>query len=123
MRSRITFIPWVMVFLLCFLFLAPRVQARSPCQTKAMNQRADTVIKQKNRFVIKVLQQYGMSCETDINGMITRMNAHGNWVPVRKLDIVSVPKEGDEADEVAGHELLIYTDGETVRLFSDSKVR
>jgi len=88
-----------------------------------MNQRADTVINQKNRFVIKVFQQYGMSCETDINGMIIRINAHGDWVPVRKLDIVPVPKECGEADEVIGHEVLIYTDGETVRLFSEIKVR
>ncbi|HUT69455.1 MAG TPA: hypothetical protein VMW89_02160 [Desulfatiglandales bacterium] len=123
MRSRIALIRWVRVFLLCSLFVAPMVHARSPGQIKAMNQRADTVINQKNRFVIKVLQQYGMSCETDINGMITRINAHGDWVPVRKLDIVPVPKEGGEADKVVGHEVLIYTDGETVRLFSEIKVR
>ena len=123
MRSRIAFVQWVGVFLLCSLLLAPRVQARSPGQIKAMNQRADTVIRQKNRFVTKVLQKHGISCETDINGMITRINTHGDWVPVRKLDIVPVPKEGGEADEVVGHEVLIYTYGETVRLFSDIKVR
>ena len=123
MKSRISFIQWVTVFLLCSLLLAPRVQARSAGQIKAMKQRADSVIKQKNRFVTKVLQKHGISCETDINGMITRINAHGDWVPVRKLDIVPVPKAGGEADEVVSHEVLIYTDGETVRLFSDIKVR
>ena len=123
MRRRVTFIPWVTVFLLCSLFFGPRVQARLPGQIKAMNQRADTVIKQRNRFVTKVLREHGISCETDMNGMITRINAHGDWLPVRKLEIVPVPKKGGEADEVVGHEVFMYTDGETVRLFSDIRVR
>jgi hypothetical protein len=123
MRSRIAFVQWVTIFSLCSLLLAPRAEGRSPGQIKAMNQRADTVIRQKNQFMTKVLRKHGISCETDIKGMITRINAHGDWVAVRKLDIVPVPKEGGDADEVVGHEVLFYTDGETVRLYSDIKVR
>ena len=34
-----------------------------------------------------------------------------------------MPKKGGEADEVVGHEVFMYMDGETVRLFSDIRVR
>jgi hypothetical protein len=123
MRGRVTLFPWITVFLPCSLFLDAGLQARPPGQIKAMNERADTVIKQNNWFVTKVLCEHGISRETDSDGMITRINAHGDWLPVRRVDIVPAPKEGGEGDEVAGHEVLIYTDGETVRLFCDSRVR
>lgn len=123
MKWTVGLILWFAVFFPCSLFLGPGVQAQSSGQIKAMNQRAETVIKQKNRFVTKVLREHGISCETDLEGMITGIYAHGDWLAVRKLDIVPVPKEDDEAGEVVGHEVFIYTDGETIRLFSESKVR
>jgi hypothetical protein len=123
MRERVTFFPWITVFLPCALFLVAGLQARPPGQIKTMYERADTAIKQKNRFVTKLLREHGISRETDSDGMIPRINAPGDWLPVRRMDIVPVPKEGGEGDEVAGHEVLIYTDGETVRLFCDSRVR
>jgi hypothetical protein len=123
MRWGVTLVLWVAGLLVCSLYLGPGVQAQSPGQTKAMNQRADTVIKQKKRFLTKVLREHGISCETDLDGMITHINAHGDWLAVRKLDVVPVPKENDKAGEVVGHEVFIYTDGEAMRLFSDSRVR
>ena len=123
MRWSVTLISWFAVLLVCSVYLGRGVQAQSPGQIKAMNQRADTVIKQKNRFVAKVLREHGISCESGLDGMNTGINAHGDWLPVRRVDIVPVPKEGGEGDEVVGHEVLIYTDGKTVRLFSGSRVR
>ena len=111
------------LFLFSVFSLISSLHARSPGQIKAMEERAETVTKRKSRFVAKVLDQHNILYRVNKSGIVTHVNATGEWVAVRRLDILPMVRYGGDVDEVVGHEIFIYTDGETVRLLSYLKVR
>lgn len=123
MRFKGAWLLCLTVLVFSVFSLTSILHARSPGQIKAMKERAETVTKRKNRFVAKVLKQHDILYRVNRSGIVTHINATGEWLSVRRLDIVPMVRYGAEVDEVVGHEIFIYTDGETVRLLSYLKVR
>ncbi|MBW2006099.1 MAG: hypothetical protein JRI72_16155 [Deltaproteobacteria bacterium] len=101
----------------------PAPHANAQGQARAMKERADTVSKRKNRFVAKVLNQYGINYTIDRYGIVTRINVTGEWRNVTRIDVVPMVRMSSAVDKVIGHEIFIYTDKETVHLLSHLKVR
>jgi len=109
---------------LLFIFCSiPTPRAKAQGQIRAMRERADTVCKRKNRFVARVLNQYGISYYVDRYGIIIMINFTGDWLKVTRVDVVPMVKKSPKVDEVVGHEIFIYTDREIVHLLSYLKVR
>jgi len=119
------FVPYVsfIIFSLAVFCFVSVSQAKSYGQFRAMKERADTVGKRKNRFVAKVLNQYGINYTVDRYGIVTSINVTGKWRNVTRIDVVPMVRKGPKIDEVIGHEVFIYTDKETVHLLSYLKVR
>ena len=116
--------PFIFIIFIFFIFcLIPVPQAKAQGQIRAMNERADTVSKRKNRFVARVLNQHGINYCVDKYGIVTMINFTGDWLKVVRIDVVPMVKKRAKVDEVVGHEVFIYTDKETVRLLSYLKVR
>ena len=111
------------IFSLFIFCSVPMSQAKSQAQIRAMKERADTVSKRKNRFVAKVLNQYGINYTIDRYGIVTRINVTGEWRNVTRIDVVPMVRMSSAVDKVIGHEIFIYTDKETVHLLSHLKVR
>jgi len=118
-------VPYIslIIFSLCIFYSAHLSQAKSPGQIRAMKERADTVSKRKNRFVSKVLKQYGINYTVDRYGIVTSINVTGEWRNVTRIDVVPIVRKGPKMDEVIGHEVFIYTYKETVHLLSYLKAR
>ena len=114
---------FVLIFLLCSLWLIPLPLATAQGQLRAMEERADTVNKRKNRFVARVLDQHRINYLVDRHGIITQIRVTGDWLKVMRLDVVPMVKLGGQVDEVVGHEIFVYTEGETVRLLSFLKAK
>jgi hypothetical protein len=121
MKSRAAF--FVLIFLWCSLWLFPLPLATAQGQLRAMEERADTVSKRKNRFVTRILDQHKINYLVDRHGIITRISVTGNWLEVMRLDVIPMVKVGGRVDEVVGHEIFIYAEGEVVRLISHLKAR
>ena len=111
------------IFSLFIFCSVPVSHARSQAQIRAMKERAHAVSKRKNRFVTKVLNEFGINYTIDRYGIVTRINVTGKWRHVTRIDLVPMVRKGPTADEVIGHEIFIYTDKETVHLLSHRKVR
>ncbi len=120
--KSVSFIYFI-IFLLVIFCSIPAPNAKSHGQIRALKERADTVCKRKNRFVAKVLNQYGIKYQINRYGIITMINFTGDWLKVMRIDVVPMVKRSPKADEVVGHEVFIYTDRQTVRLLSYLKVR
>jgi len=122
---KVKLVPYIsfIVFSLFIFCSVPVSQAKSPGQIRAMKERANTVSKRKNRFVAKVLNQYGINYTIDRYGIITRINVTGEWRNVTRIDVVPMVRKGPAVDKVIGHEIFIYTDKETVHFLSHLKVR
>jgi len=122
---KVKLVPYIsfIIFSLFIFCSVPVSQAKSPGQIRAMKERANTVSKRKNRFVAKVLNQYGINYTIDRYGIITRINVTGEWRNVTRIDVVPMVRKGPAVDKVIGHEIFIYTDKETVHFLSHLKVR
>ena len=109
--------------ILFFFLPASPALSKSPGQSRALSERADTVSQRKNRFVSNVLSQYDIGYTLDRHGVVNRINVTGDWRPVKRIDVVPMLRKGRKIDEVIGHEVFIYTDRETVHLLSYLKAR
>jgi len=117
MRFRISAI---IAFLLCAsLFIAiPQAAAKTPGQLRAMEQRAVTVTRMKNDFVIRVLDYHHIPYELTSDGVVGRLNLRGQWVDVNRIEIVPVTSGNSDDFRVTGHELFFYTKGQILHLVS-----
>ncbi len=123
MRSK-SILPVILVFFLCIMFWArPSVPARSSGQVRALHKRAAVVSKRKNRFVARVLNQEGIKYCTDRHGIVTRVNPAGKWISVREVDVVPMVSKGADTERLVGHEIFIFTEGETIHLISNMEVK
>lgn len=91
---------------------------------RALQQRAASVIRQKNDFVARVLTSYTIPHERNAQGIVVRINMDGRWIDVTAIDIVPVLREGAEKNpQVVAHELLFSTADGTLALVSELTVR
>jgi len=102
------------------LSVLPAGYAQDDGKLRAMQQRAAVITKQKNDFVVRVLNSYKIAYELNAEGTVVRINMNGQWLDVKGLDIVPVTKETAEKRQVlVGHELYFYTQNEILDLLSD----
>jgi len=100
--------------------ILPAVHAQDDGKLRAMQKRAAVITKQKNDFVVRVLNSYKIPHELNAEGTVVRISMNGQWIDVKGLDIVPVIKETTEKRQVlAGHELYFYTQNEILDLMSD----
>ena len=114
---------YVLALMLLFVCLQS-VHAQEYGKIRALRQRADHVIKQKNDFVVRVLTSHTIPHECNAQGTVTRINVDGQWLAVTAIEIVPVLKEGaDKHPQVAAHKLLFYTADGILDLVSDLTIR
>ena len=114
---------YLLVLMLLFVCLQS-VHAQEYGKIRALRQRADHVIKQKNDFVVRVLTSCAIPHECNAQGTVTRINVDGQWLAVTAIEIVPVLKEGaDKHQQVAAHKLLFYTADGILDLVSDLTIR
>ena len=108
-----------LAIIFAFSFL-PAVHAQDEGKLRAMQQRAAVITKQKNDFVVRVLNSYNIPYERNAEGTVVRISMNGQWLDVKALDIVPVIKETEDKRQVLmGHELYFYTQNEILNLLSD----
>lgn len=102
----------------------PAVHAQEYGKVRALQQRAEYVIKLKNDFVARVLTTYNVPYGLNAQGVVVRINMDGQWLAVNTIEIVPVLKEAsDRRQQVAGHELLFYTANGILDLVSELTIR
>ncbi|MBI4633660.1 MAG: hypothetical protein HY742_07205 [Deltaproteobacteria bacterium] len=110
----------VFLFFVCLSL----VHAQEYGKIRAMQQRADHVIKLKNDFVSQVLTSYTIPHERNAQGTVVRIYNDGQWLAVTAIEIVPVLNEApDKHQQVAAHELLFYTAQGMLDLVSELTVR
>jgi hypothetical protein len=111
------------VFVLFIICTIP-AHAQEYGKIRAMQQRADQVVRMKNDFVVRVLTSYAIPHERNAQGIVTRINMEGRWLNVEAIDIVPVTGEAaDKRQLLAYHELLFRTNEGVLDLLSDLAIR
>ena len=117
----------ICIYLLALIILfvsLPTVYAQEYGRMRAMQQRAATVIKQKNDFVSKVLTSYSIPHERNNEGVVVRIYKDNQWLDVTAIEIVPLLKEAaDKRQQVTGQELLFYTSQGILDLVSEMTIR
>jgi hypothetical protein len=112
---------YLLALIMCFVSL-PVVHAQEYGKIRALKQRADFVIKQKNDFIARVLTAYAIPYERNAQGAVVRINRDGQWLDVTSIEIIPVPAEGPDK-RVSAHELLFTTANGILDLVSDLPIR
>lgn len=116
--------PWYLPVLLLYFAFLPNVQAEEYGRVRAMQQRADDVIKKKNDFIVRVLTTYAIPHERNEEGAVVRLFRDGQRVEITKIEIIPLLKEGAEKNQqVTAHELLFYTPQGILSLVSELVIK
>ena len=114
---------YLLAMILVFAAL-PAVHAQEYGRIRAMQQRAASVIKQKNDFVARVLTSYGIPHELNAGGVVVRLYTEKQWLNVTAIEIVPVLKEAaDKRQQVVAQKLLFYTSKGILDLVSEMIIR
>ena len=98
----------------------PAAHAQEYGKIRALNQRADHIIQQRNDFVVQVLTSYTIPHERNEQGAVVRIKMDGQWLAVTTVEIVPVLREStDQPKQVIAHELLFYTTKGILDLLSE----
>ena len=113
-----------LLVLVLFVVCLPAVHAQEYGKIRALQQRADFIIKLKNDFIARVLTSYTVPHERNAQGAVVRINMNGQWRDVTAIEIVPVLKEGaDKIQQVVAHELFFYTSDGILDVVSELKIR
>ena len=113
----------ILVSLGLFVLVWSQTLAQSYGQIRALKRRADTVTRQKNDFVARVLHSYGIPCQVTEQGIVARLHIENRWYDVKQIEIVPVTRELEGGYQVTAHEIFFYTEGEILHLVSAIKIR
>jgi hypothetical protein len=120
MKKWCLFATVAMVFVLVFSV----AQAQEYGKIRALQERAASVTKQKNDFVVRVLKTYNIPHEVNGQGVVVRINMDNQWMDIRSIEIIPVLKESSESvRQVAAHELFFFTDNGILHVISELKIR
>ena len=111
------------IFLATFAAAPPWASAETYGQIRALKRRADTVMRQKNDFVSRVLHFYGIPCQCTKQGVVTRLQIGSNWLDVNRIEIVPLVRQGEYGLQLMGHEIFFYTEYEILHLVSALTIR
>ena len=106
----------ILVSLAMFVLVLSQVWAQNYGQVRALKGRAATVTRQKNDFVARVLNSYGIPCQVTQEGIVARLHMENRWYDVNQIEIVPVTKQVEGGYKVTGHERFVDTEGEILHL-------
>ena len=114
-----------MVVMALFLSLPPMAGAQEEFgRVRALEQRADTVVRQKNSFVARVLTAYKIPHTVNEQGVVVRIHVDEQWHDVTAIEIVPLLKaENGTIHQVAAHELYFFTEAGILDLVSELTIR
>jgi hypothetical protein len=121
--KRRTMLFGILVFFALLVLLLPQASAQNYGQIRALKRRADTVARQKNSFVARVLSSYKIPYQTTEQGIVGRLHIEDRWHDVDQIEIVPVTRQVDQGYQVIAHEIFFYSEGEILHLVSEVKIR
>jgi len=113
----------ILVSLGLFVLVLSQASAQNYGQIRALKRRADTVTRQKNDFVVRVLHSYDIPHQVTAQGIVARLHIENRWYDVNQIEIVPVTREVDGGYQVIAHEIFFYTEGEILHLVSAVNIR
>jgi hypothetical protein len=120
--KRRTMLFGILVFFALLVLLLPQASAQNYGQIRALKRRADTVTRQKNSFVARVLSSYKIPYQTTEQGIVGRLHIEDRWHDVDQIEIVPVTRQVDQGYQVIAHEIFFYSEGEILHLVSETKI-
>ena len=122
MKRRNVFLKIILSCALIAL-LQPDLWAQNYGQIRAMKNRAETVTRQKNHFVVQVLRSYNIPCKVTEEGIVAQLHIQNHWYDVNQIEIVPITREIEGGYEVIAHEIFFYTEGDILHLVSAVKIQ
>ncbi|MCG6916868.1 MAG: hypothetical protein LJE89_04895 [Deltaproteobacteria bacterium] len=122
MKRRNVFLKIILSCALLVLLL-PDLWAQNYGQIRAMKNRAETVTRQKNHFVVQVLRSYNIPCKVTEEGIVAQLHIQNHWYDVKQIEIVPVTRDIEGGYEVIAHEIFFYTEGDILHLVSAVKIQ
>ena len=122
MKRRNVFLNIILSCALLALLLT-NLWAQDYGQIRAMKDRAETVTRQKNHFVVQVLRSYNILCKVTEEGIVAQLHIQNRWYDVNQIEIVPVTREIEGGYEVIAHEIFFYTESDILHLVSAAKIQ
>ena len=122
MKRRNVFLKIILSCALLVLLL-PDLWAQNYGQIRAMKNRAETVTRQKNHFVVQVLRSYNIPCKVTEEGIVAQLHIQNHWYDVNQIEIVPITREIEGGYEVIAHEIFFYTESDILHLVSAVKIQ
>jgi len=102
----------------------PHAHTQEFGKIRALQQRADTVVRQKNSFVARVLTSYQVPHQTNEQGVVVRIQVEGEWHDVTAIEIIPLLNaDTGAAPQVTAHELYFFTKEGVLDLVSELVLR
>lgn len=119
MKTKICLI----VLTICFV-ITPIIHAQEYGKIRALQQRADHIIKLRNDFVVQVLKSYTIPHERNAQGAVVRIKMDGQWLDIKGIEIIPILKESaDKSRQVIAHEIFFSTTNGVLGLMSELTIR
>jgi len=100
------------------------IHAQEYGKVRALQQRAQDVIKLRNDFVVHVLNSYAIPHERNPQGAVVRINMEGKWLDITGIEIIPILKQSaDKTQQVVAHEIYFSTSNDIVSLTSELTIR
>jgi hypothetical protein len=96
----------------CLFFVIPPalLSGATYGQIRALEERAVQVTELKNRFLVRILDSYGIPNVRNEQGMVVRIQVGDRWYDIRTVEIVPVTAPSGQEPAVTGHEVFFFTD-------------
>ena len=113
----------IIVFFALLVLVNPLVWAQNYGQIRALKNRAETVTRQKNNFVVQVLRSYNIPCKLTEEGIVAQLHIQNHWYDVNQIEIVPLTREVEGGYEVIAHEIFFYTESDILHLVAAAKIQ
>ncbi|MBN1381467.1 MAG: hypothetical protein JXA41_07320 [Deltaproteobacteria bacterium] len=113
----------LIVLAMCFM-VTPVIYAQQYGKIRALQKRADDVVKLRNAFVVHVLDSYAIPFDRNEQGTVVRINMEGKWLDIAGIDIIPILKNtAGKNRQVIAHEIYFYTESGVLGLMSETTIR
>ncbi|ABW67488.1 hypothetical protein [Desulfosudis oleivorans] len=120
-------IPGLLFAAVLLCLSCPHAHAQEFGKIRALQQRADTVVRQKNSFVARVLDSYQIPHQINEQGVVVRIQVEEKWHDVTAIEIVPLLRENavdvTAPREVTAHEIYFFTAEGVLDLVSELRIR
>jgi hypothetical protein len=111
------------LIIICVIVTFSETYSQSYGRIRALKERAITVIQQKNNFVTRVLDSYGIPYERNDEGVVIRIGVDNQWNDVTRLDIVPLVNDDEKGFRVTAHNIFFDTNRGMFHLVSQLIIR